>query len=311
MKEAFVHTNFKPGTLRLIEKCNEIIEGYQAKGYDLTLRQVYYQLVAKDVIPNKIQSYNNLGETLNNARLAGLVDWDAIVDRTRGLRGVGHTRNPEEAISRAASGYYLDKWADQPYRVEVWIEKEALAGIFSRVCLRNDIDYFSCRGYSSVTAMYDAAERLRAYRDGGQTPVILHFGDHDPSGIDMTRDIRERIELFLRGDGIEIDRLALNMDQVRKYNPPPNPAKETDSRSPRYIELYGESSWELDALDPETLAALVDNAIESFKDKVKWEAAVAKERTEKDSLRGISSRYAEVAEYVKGAGWKLLTEDNN
>jgi hypothetical protein len=299
MKEAFRHFNFKSNTLRLIELCNSIIEEYQGAGYDLTLRQLYYQLVARDYIPNKVTEYDKLGDAVSNARLAGLIDWDAIVDRTRGLRGTAHKLNPGEAISHAARSYYIDKWADQDYRIEIWVEKEALAGIFARVAGRNDLDYFSCRGYTSQTAMYDAAKRLEGYRDGGQTPVILHFGDHDPSGMDMTRDIRERLEMFLGGDGMEVDRLALNMDQVRRYNPPPNPAKESDSRAGQYVKLYGHSSWELDALDPDVLAGLVDEAIAKFRDADKWEAALAKEKREKDSLRVISNRYEEVVQFVK------------
>lgn len=309
MKEAFRHINFKPHTLKVIQLCNSIIEGYQAKGYDLTLRQLYYQLVARDLIPNKSTEYDKLGDVVSNGRLAGLIDWEAIVDRTRSVRGTPHKDNPEQAISIAAHGYRRDKWTDQPNRVEIWVEKEALAGIFSRVAAKNDIDYFSCRGYASQTAMYDAAKRFQYYRDMGQETIILHFGDHDPSGMDMTRDIRERIEMFLLDEGIEVNRLALNMDQVRKYNPPPNPAKESDSRSGQYVKLYGSSSWELDALDPETLAGLVDDAIGDFRDNTLWEAAVAKENAERESLRGISSRYSEVAEYVKGTGYRIIPDD--
>lgn len=303
MKEQFKHIQFKSATLRLIEKCNSIIETYAESGYDLTLRQLYYQLVARDMIPNKTTEYDKLGDTVSNARLCGLIDWDAIVDRTRALRGTPHESSPEASIRGAAFTYRRDKWTDQDYRVEIWIEKEALAGIFSRVAGEMDIDYFSCRGYTSQTAMYDAAVRLQGYRAEGQTPVILHFGDHDPSGIDMTRDIRERLEMFCNGDSIEIDRLALNMDQVRQYNPPPNPAKESDSRAGGYIRLYGSSSWELDALEPTTLAALVRDAVAGFRDADKWEAAVAKERGERDLMEKISARYTDVADY--------LTEDEN
>lgn len=298
MKASFKHFNFRAGTLRLIDLCNSIIDEYQGKGFDLTLRQLYYQLVARDYIPNQVTEYDKLGDTVSNARLAGLIDWSAIVDRTRSLRGVGHTETPEDAIRDAERGYFIDKWEKQKYRIEVWVEKEALAGIFSRVSRSNDVDYFSCRGYTSQTAMYDAAMRLEYYRGQNQTPIILHFGDHDPSGMDMTRDIRERLEMFLQGDGIEVDRLALNMDQVRKYNPPPNPAKESDSRCGGYTRLYGHSSWELDALDPETLAALVDERIKEFRDDKIWAEELDREKREKVSLKTISTRYHEVREFL-------------
>lgn len=297
-KEAFKHINFKSHTLKLIDKCNEIITGYRAQGYDLTLRQLYYQLVARDMIPNKVTEYDKLGETVSNARLCGLIDWSAIVDRTRALRGTIHKDSPEEAVADAANSFRIDKWENQPYRVEVWIEKDALAGIFSRVAARNDIDYFSCRGYTSQTAMYDAAKRLQWYLERGQTPIILHFGDHDPSGIDMTRDIRERLEMFTRDVSIEVDRLALNMAQVRKYDPPPNPAKETDSRAGGYINLYGYSSWELDALDPDVLASLVDSAVDSYRDADLWAEKVAEEERHRSTLSAISDKYDKVESFV-------------
>lgn len=297
-REAFKHFNFRSGTLKLIEKCNLIIEGYQAQGYDLTLRQLYYQLVAKDMIPNRATEYDKLGDVISNARLAGLVDWDAIVDRTRALRGTAHKDSPEAAISEASRRYWRDKWEDQDYRVEIWVEKEALAGIFSRVAGEMDIDYFSCRGYTSQTAMYDAAKRLESYRDGGQEPVILHFGDHDPSGIDMTRDIRERLEMFHMDTIVDVDRLALNMDQVKQYNPPPNPAKESDSRAGGYVRLYGQYSWELDALDPDVLANLVRDAVKRFRDQDKWDAALAREEHERATMKRISKSYDEVESYL-------------
>lgn len=297
-KRKFKHHNFTSGTLRTIAKCNEIIETYQDKGYTLTLRQLYYQLVARDLIPNKVTEYDKLGEAVSKGRLQGLIDWDAIEDRTRALRGIGHTDSPEEAIKDAAGTYFRDKWETQPYRVEVWIEKEALAGIFSRICNKLDIDYFSCRGYASQTAMYDAGMRFAYYRRKGQETKILHFGDHDPSGIDMTRDVRERLEMFLEGEGISVDRLALNMDQVRKYDPPPNPAKETDSRHNQYVSLYGHSSWELDALEPDVLAALVEEEVKSFRDEGKWAEAVATEKREKETLKTISNRYDDVQEFL-------------
>lgn len=298
MKQKFKHFNFQAGTLRVITLCNQIIEEYRKDGYDLTLRQLYYQLVARDYIPNKSTEYDKLGDVVSNARLAGLIDWSAIVDRTRTLKGVGHTARPEDAIENAAHGYWLDKWEDQDYRVEIWVEKEALAGIFGRVARKLDIDYFSCRGYASQTAMYNAGQRMKYYRDRGQTPVILHFGDHDPSGMDMTRDIRERLEMFLEGDGCEVDRLALNMDQVKKYNPPPNPAKESDSRSGAYVQIYGHSSWELDALDPKVLADLVENAVKDYRDDTKWAAMLEKETAERQTLQTISDEYDKVAEML-------------
>ncbi len=227
-KIAYITKKFNIESLRLIKVANTIIEKYQANGFDLTLRQLFYQLVAGVVIENTKQSYKRLGELINHARLAGLIDWEAIVDRTRNLEEESHWSSPESILESSAQCYALDKWVGQEFRPEVWIEKEALAGILESVCPGLDVPYFCCRGYVSQSEQWRAAMRLHGYARRGQVPYIIHLGDHDPSGIDMTRDITDRLRLF--GCDLKVDRIALNMDQVEHYNPPPNYAKVTDSR---------------------------------------------------------------------------------
>jgi hypothetical protein len=224
---------FKPSTMALIVKANEIIAAYSRQGFDLTLRQLYYQFVARDIIPNTQASYKNLGSVVNDARLAGLIDWMTIVDRTRELRALPHWNDPSDIVEACGRQFNLDTWRDQPYRPEVWIEKDALVGVFERVCNELDVPLLSCRGYTSQSEMWAAGQRLLRYRKQKQTPIIFHFGDHDPSGKDMSRDIADRLELFTH-NAVEFQRLALNMDQVREYDPPPNPAKITDSRANAY-----------------------------------------------------------------------------
>lgn len=192
-KIAYKSINFRGATLDLIATCDQILKDYQAQGYDVTLRQLYYQLVSADLIPNKQKEYDRLGSIINDARLAGLIDWRSIVDRTRSLKGLAHWTSPEEILDAVSAQYRIDKWRDQRHRIEVWIEKDALAGVFQRVCNELDVPFFSCRGYTSQSEMWSAAQRLQSYMDNGQEPVILHFGDHDPSGIDMSRDIFDRL----------------------------------------------------------------------------------------------------------------------
>jgi hypothetical protein len=170
-KQRFIDKSFKPASLALIRQANEIIDEYIEQGYSLTLRQLYYQFVARDFIENSQRAYKRLGDLINNARLAGLIDWDAIEDRTRNLARLAHWNDPGEIIESAASQYRVDKWRGQPYRVEVWIEKEALAGVIGKICNRLDVAYFACRGYVSQSEMYSAAVRLARFRDAGQTPV--------------------------------------------------------------------------------------------------------------------------------------------
>jgi len=279
---------FNEASLAMIVQANRIVEEYAAQGYDLTLRQLYYQFVSRDLLPNKQSEYKRLGSVVNDARLAGFIDWSAIVDRTRNLRSLAHWEDETDIVSSCARQFRFDKWADQKYRVEVWIEKDALVGVIDGVCSDNDVPYFSCRGYTSQSEMWSASQRMVAHsKKNNQRPVILHLGDHDPSGIDMSRDIQDRLKLFTRSHGVRppiFERLALNMDQVEQYGPPPNPAKITDSRAAGYIAEHGDESWELDALEPAVLSGLILAWINKFRDQEKWDEAIEREEESKAAL---------------------------
>lgn len=287
-KIAYKEINFRDKSLELIEKVNEIVEDYSEQNYELTLRQLYYQLVARDIIPNNQRSYDNVGVLVNNGRLAGLIDWHSISDRTRNLRKLSHWESPSEIIESAAHQYRVDKWEGQENYVEVWVEKDALVEIVGKAAERWDTPYFSCRGYVSQSEMWGAAQRIsyNLNRRGFERAYIIHLGDHDPSGIDMSRDILERLTMFSEdlSDRIELDRIALNMPQIRHYNPPPNPAKITDSRYGAYVAQHGGKSWELDALDPRVLDSLIDNAIREHLDTSLYSERQAVEQRERDRL---------------------------
>lgn len=260
-KIKYIDKKFHPKSMNIIVKANEIVDEYIQQGFVLTLRQLYYQFVARDLIPNSIRSYKRLGNIINDARLAGLIDWKHITDRTRNLKKIPSWANPGEIIQGSADSYHMDLWKDQTYRPEVWIEKDALVGVIEGVCQELDIPYFSCRGYTSQSEMWVAAMRLVTWRNKGSIPIVIHLGDHDPSGMDMTTDITKRLRL-LADASIRVKRIALNMDQVEEYNPPPNPAKSTDARFDRYVEEFGNDSWELDALEPQVINQLIRDTIE-------------------------------------------------
>ena len=286
-KIEYVPKNFAPSSLLIIEQANQIIAEYEGQGYDLTLRQLYYQFVSRDLLVNKQTEYKRLGGIVSDGRLAGLIDWDAIEDRTRSLKGNQHWNNPAEIVRACIRGYRIDKWYNQNYRVEVWIEKEALVGVISGPCQKLDVDYFACKGYTSQSEMWNAGQRLERYIADHQTPVIIHLGDHDPSGIDMTRDIQDRQGLFVPA-GVKVERIALNMDQVEVFNPPPNPAKLTDSRCQGYISEYGSSSWELDALEPSVIGNLIEDTVLKYRHPGDWIEAVAREDSERLKLTGLA-----------------------
>jgi len=275
-KIAYIDKKFTDATLGVIEEANVIIDEYEADGFKLTLRQLYYQFVARDLLPNTQRSYKRLGDIIRNARYAGLVSWEAIEDRTRYLRENSHWEKPEDILRAARSSFYMDKWEGQDCRVEVWIEKDALVGVIEDVCKDLDVPFFSCRGYVSSSEMWGAAQRLEEYENDGITPIILHLGDHDPSGVDMSRDMQGRLDEFGL-EFAEVRRIALSMDQVRELNPPPNPAKLSDSRARGYIRRFGYESWELDALEPRYMENLIRDEVEALRDDEIMEAVLAEE----------------------------------
>lgn len=278
--------------LAVIATANQIIEEYRQQGFELTLRQLYYQFVARGIIPNNQKEYDNLGGAISDGRMCGLIDWLAIIDRTRNLKEVSHWADPANIINVVADQFRIDKWANQTYRPEVWIEKDAVAGVVEGVCEELDVPYFSCRGYTSMSEMWVGAMRMKKHMRADQTPLILHFGDHDPSGKDMTRDITDRLATFM--GGLEVRRLALNWDQIQEYNPPPNPTKLTDSRAAAYVAEFGHESWELDALEPSVLVNLIRETVLEFRDEDKWEEMVQREDRDRELLGKASERWPEV-----------------
>ncbi|ALG75175.1 hypothetical protein VY88_27115 [Azospirillum thiophilum] len=302
-REAFVQKRFSAKNEEVILQANDIIADYQRQGFTLTLRQLYYQFVARALIPNTMQSYKRLGQIVNDGRMAGLIDWEAIEDRTRNLQRVSTWTDPESIIDACASQFRVDRWADQPAHVEVWIEKEALVGVIEPVCTDFYVPFFACRGYTSQSEQWRAGRRLRQKHRDGKRVVVLHLGDHDPSGLDMTRDNGDRLGLFAGdADMIEIRRLALNMDQVRRYRPPPNPAKEADSRFADYIKRHGDQSWELDALDPTVIDKLIRDQIDGLIDGDAWEAAIAREDEYRAQLERTADRWGDVRDFLYPEG---------
>jgi hypothetical protein len=279
----YVAKKFGPDAIARIGTVNEIIEEYEKKGFSLTLRQLYYQHVARGLIENNIQSYNRLGGLVNDGRLAGLISWTAIEDRTRNLDGLRTYKDPAELLKEAKENYRADLWLDQPWRPEVWVEKEALADVVGQICNKLRVDFFACRGYVSQSEQWRAGRRLAGYVHKGQRPIIFHLGDHDPSGIDMTRDNEERLSMFA-GTHVTVVRLALNMEQVTRYRPPPNPAKVTDSRFESYQKKFGYESWELDALNPEVIQDLIETNVMRIRDGKLWDEALGREVAEKQML---------------------------
>lgn len=302
-KEQFIEKRINDEKKLVIQRANTIIGTYRRQGMTLSLRQLYYQFIAKDLLPasfidpksgskNHPKSYTRLGDIIGDGRMLGLIDWNAIEDRGREFKLPNHWRTTAAIIHDASLWFHIDKWYNQPNRIEVMVEKDALSGVLWPVCHRLDVGFTANKGYSSMSAMYEAGQRVREYLQADQEVYVLYLGDHDPSGLDMTDDVFRRLSMFGRCSTLEINRLALNMDQVEQYGPPENPTKMDDPRAKKYQEEYGDSSWELDALEPTVLASLVQEAILSLRDDGLWDEAVERENKMRSELDTVYQNYA-------------------
>lgn len=282
MKEQFKEQNFRPDSLKLIEACGGIIDEYLNQDLRLTLRQLYYQLVTKNIIPNKERAYKNLSNLVSDARLAGMLDWDAIEDRIRVPAIPSEWNSIQDIVDSALYSYRLPRWKTQPEYIELWVEKDALAGVLRPLADKYHVPLMVNRGYSSQSAMYEASKRFLRRQEEGKILRLIYLGDFDPSGEDMVRDITERMGMF--GIALTVNKIALTMPQIKKYNPPPNPAKLEDPRSQGFIAEHGASSWEVDAIEPRELGKIITRAIEVSINKDAMQIVIEKENNDKAKL---------------------------
>lgn len=298
-KIEYIPKRFSKPLLEMIEKCDTLMQAYARAGYRLTLRQLYYQFVSRGLFPddrrwrwtgekwvrdingtkNATPNYKWLGGIVDGGRKAGLLDWEIMEDRARETVFLPHWSGPEEIMQAVISQFRIDKWENQPCHIEVMAEKDAVSGILEPICNQLQVRFTANRGYASSSLFHDIAQRISRMDEFGKEVHILYLGDHDPSGVDMSRDIEDRMGIFTFGDiDIKVTRLALNMDQILLWNPPEDPAKETDSRYKAYEKRYGDKSWELDAIEPAELSALVENFVIGLRDDDEWDAALEREQ---------------------------------
>lgn len=298
---------FRAKSRARIETCNAIIAEYQAAGLRMTLRQLYYQLVSRNVIKNTFREYKNLGNLVSDARLAGITDWDAIEDRVRPPIEWPEYQDLQALVDDLPNLYRRPRWDGQENYVELWVEKSALAGVLAPLASKYHVTMMVNRGYSSSTAMYEAAQRYLYncsgdarddYSTPAKNPVLFYLGDHDPSGEDMVRDVEARMQMFGVHD-IKVQKLALTMHQVRQYKPPNNPVKIKDGRAKKYIEENGPWCWEVDALNPTLLTDLITRAFESVVDTKKMDKIIQQEQRD---IRAVTSSLPDILKRLRGAG---------
>lgn len=288
MKKKFQDINFREDSLERIRLCDRIMKEYKKQGLRLSLRQLYYQLVSKNVISNEEKSYKNLGKLVSNARLAGLLDWDTIEDRIRIPDIPSEWDGIEDLVDSALRSFRLNRLQGQPINMELWVEKDALAGVLQPLAEKYHIPLMVNRGYSSQSAMYQAATRIQQREKdiGASLSLILYLGDLDPSGEDMVRDIQDRLTTF--DCEVDVKKVALNIQQVKDLGLPANPAKMTDSRAKTFVKKYGSSSWELDAIEPPTLLRIVEEELKSLINLDRMIQVIKEENEQKEKLRSLT-----------------------
>lgn len=317
-REQFRTVNFRPDSLTRIKQLAAVVAEYQAQGLRLTARQLYYQMVSRDIVPNTPAEYKKLTALLTDARYAGKIDWSAIEDRGREPSTPSEWDTPAELVESALRAYRLPRWKGQDTYVELWVEKQALAGVLAPIAREFHATLMVNKGYSSASAMKESADRLRERTfvrrrpghsgrhprdvrdrerrvrgprvpdqelvDADARPVVLYLGDHDPSGEDMVRDIKTRLEEFGVLE-LSVEKVALTITQVKQYNPPPNPAKVSDPRAGDYIAKFGARSWEVDALPPNVLTKLIRAAFLNHVDIKQMDEVKKHEEADKELLR--------------------------
>lgn len=263
-----------PSYEEIVEAALEVFKQYDSA---LTLRQLYYRLVSRQMISNTINSYKRLSRIMVKAREQLDVPVNCLEDRSRRILGRGDTgyASAEEFLRKRIAGlkesykdFTMPMWNEQPNFVLVSLEKDALSRLVGDIANQYSIRTFPTRGYPSFTYVNRMATYIRN-RLKGKPTVVLYFGDFDPSGIDIERDLAERLGKYNAGD-FTVRRIALTKDQIQQYNLPPMPVKRSDARSDGFLESYGDLSVELDALDPNTLKLLVAQSIASHIDLNLW-----------------------------------------
>lgn len=302
----------------IVETANGIVARATRQNIVLTLRAIYYQFVSRFPFildpthqdegrsPNTQQNYKRLGETLNVGRLVGLMSWEAMEDITRNVIEQPNWPGPLDFLDDAARWFAADLWENQPIRPYLWIEKDAQLGTFQALCRRMRVPLFSCRGNVSQSEMWKAGQSFREVFDKGQTPVVLYAGDHDPNGLDMTRDVHDRLALFAEEE-VEVRRILLNMDQIQDFAPPPNPVKLTDSRAGKLLpdgtytpgsyrekmRLAGhdpDECFEMDAMDAAEMVRIATEAIDELRDPDLWNEALEREGRLRGAVRDVIDR---------------------
>ncbi len=261
-----------------MEDLAEAIRSVLTDDEQMTVRQVFYQLVSRGAIEKSELQYRAVVRQLTLMRRDGRADLDSIADNTRWVHKPTSYRNLKEAVDRLARGYRRAKWDDQELYVEVWLEKDALAGVLFPVTGSYDVPLMVTRGYPSVTYLASAAGEIQRV---GKPTVLLYCGDYDPSGVDINRNVQDGIHEFAPEADVTLQRIAVTEDQIASLGLPTRPTKRSDARAHKF---EGESV-ELDAIPGRRLRELVEGAIKRYIDMDAWILSSRRELGDRGRLR--------------------------
>jgi len=289
-RRKFTWTDTQKDKLHKVLDILEELKAYQP----LTLRQVYYQMVGKGYIENTKSQYQMLSALIKWARIEGYIPWEIIEDRVRAFHDFSGWETKEDFIGQELkgflAGYRRDLLQTQEKYLETWIEKDALSSLFSKVCMGYTVPVVVCRGFSSVSFLNDFKERLA--RKAGKAPVMLYFGDFDPSGVEMLEAMKITLGEELGVEDITFKRIALLRGDISTYNLPHSPfaLKKTDTRARKHIARYGELAVELDALRPDILERKIKDAIEGEIDAGAFNKELRRANLELRKLKEIKAK---------------------
>jgi hypothetical protein len=270
-------------SLALIKAMYDIAEATQP----ITGRGIGYKLFTQKLIPSMSRkSMRVVYRLLLKAREEGTIPWEWIVDETRSAERVATWKDPEAYSRSVANSYRRDFWNHQPVRVEVWSEKGTVRGVLQPVLSEYQVTFRALHGFNSATQVWDISQD-----DDGRDLIALYVGDYDPSGMCMSEvDLPKRLEGF-NGDHVEVRRIALTREQLRDLPSFPAADKVKDPRYRWFVSNYGNTCWELDAMDPNDLRQCVEAAIKDLIEPEAWAKCEQMNRAEKGSLRFVMERW--------------------
>jgi len=271
-------------SLELLEQVQKIMGSYD---FALTLRQIYYQLVAKQIIPNEQRYYKKLSRICVAGRDEGILPEEGFADRLREVDKLSSWVDLNEFMETVRRSYHKDKWQNQDRYLEIWTEKDALRGVLSQVTYQYDVSLMVARGQLSRTAIYEASKRYKIKSD--KECYLYYCGDFDPSGLSIYESIKERLSDF--GVFINYERIALTQKQIEKYQLPSDPGKKTDPNYNKFVSLYGSDMVvELDSLPPDVLRDIIKDCITKNINNGLLAQVQKEEETEKVSLNKFIER---------------------